>query len=202
MATGIGGYGPVTLPSSRVRQVSADDVSVIRHEQPIDVTIMSRYEAIRMFGGEHETDIADGTGLISITGTDSPNPIIGPPEFDEKGLLGLLRVTFLDVSGPSGNCMSRGHAYTVLAFVRKMVEQGMRHLAVHCHAGESRSAGIGAAVAYLLGLDDIGFFETPSLSPNMWCYRQILSVAHVDRYEVLANERILVSDNAHWNAHE
>lgn len=202
MATGIGGYGPVTLPSSRTRQVTETAPILIPHDQPIDVTVMSRYEAIDAYGWEHERPIPDGTALISVTGTDSPNPVIGPPRFDEASLIGLLRLAFLDVEGPSGKCMSRGQAYEVTSFVRRMADIGMTHLAVHCNAGESRSAGIGAAVAYLLGLDDKGFFETVSLSPNMWCYRQVLSVARTQGVEVLANERILVSDRAHWAAYE
>lgn len=202
MTQGIGGYGPVTLPSSRLRQVVDGDPSVIRHDQPIDVTVMSRHEAIDAYGTGHEKDIPDGTALISITGTMSPSPVIGPPDFDEDSLMGLLRLAFLDVTGPSGNCMTRTQAYEVVGFVRKMVAAGMRHLAVHCNAGESRSAGVAAACAYLLGLDDIGLFEMSSLSPNMWCYRQVLSVARVRGHEGIADERTLISDKARWSWYE
>lgn len=201
MATGADGYGPVTLPSSRTHQVTDESPVIIPHDQPVDVTVMSRYEAVDAYGRGHERPIPDGTALISITGTTSPNPVIGPPDFDETHLLGVLRLAFLDVTGPAGNCMSRGQAYQVTAFTREMADAGMRHLAVHCNAGESRSAGIGAAVAYLLGLDDTGFFETASLSPNMWCYRQVLSVARVHGVDELANGRLLLSDRAHWQAY-
>ena len=50
---------------------------------------------------------------------------------------------------------------------------------VHCEAGVSRSAGVGAAIMKALNGDDWDVFKNPLKCPNMKCYRTVLN-AFVD----------------------
>ena len=46
---------------------------------------------------------------------------------------------------------------------------------VHCDAGQSRSAGVAAALSKYYNNDDSEYFDNPHFTPNMWCYRQIMN---------------------------
>ena len=46
---------------------------------------------------------------------------------------------------------------------------------VHCDAGQSRSAGVAAALSKYYNNDDSEYFDNPRFTPNMWCYRQIMN---------------------------
>lgn len=46
---------------------------------------------------------------------------------------------------------------------------------VHCDAGQSRSAGVAAALSKYYNNDDSEYFDNPRLTPNMWCYKLMLN---------------------------
>jgi len=46
---------------------------------------------------------------------------------------------------------------------------------VHCDAGQSRSAGVAAALSKYYNNDDSEYFDNPRFTPNMWCYKQIMN---------------------------
>lgn len=46
---------------------------------------------------------------------------------------------------------------------------------VHCDAGQSRSAGVAAALSKYYNNDDSEYFDNPRFTPNMWCYKLMLN---------------------------
>lgn len=48
-------------------------------------------------------------------------------------------------------------------------------LIVHCEAGQSRSAGVAAAIMKYLYNDDTPIFNNSRYTPNMLCYRKVLN---------------------------
>jgi len=46
---------------------------------------------------------------------------------------------------------------------------------VHCEAGQSRSAGVAAAIMKYLNNDDTPIFNNAKYHPNMLCYRTVLN---------------------------
>lgn len=45
---------------------------------------------------------------------------------------------------------------------------------VHCDAGQSRSAGVAAAISKYYNDDDFEYFDNPHYTPNMLCYRLMM----------------------------
>lgn len=93
---------------------------------------------------------------------------------------GVLRLSFPDAEAssdrfPEGELFSRAHAAQIWNFVDQHRSQIERVL-VHCDAGVSRSAAVGAALARVLNGDDAEFFGG-RYSPNMRVYRTLLETS-------------------------
>jgi predicted protein tyrosine phosphatase len=91
---------------------------------------------------------------------------------------GVLRLAFPDVEEPSVSfaesiLFSPAHAAQITDFVREHAPHVERIL-VHCDAGVSRSAAVGAAIARALNGDDTEFFAG-RYRPNMRVYRMVLA---------------------------
>jgi predicted protein tyrosine phosphatase len=71
--------------------------------------------------------------------------------------------------------MTTDHALKVVDFLNECRGK-VDLLAVHCEAGISRSAGVAAACAKILGLDYEVFFQRP-YQANLHCYELVLSAA-------------------------
>lgn len=81
------------------------------------------------------------------------NPGTDDPEF-EPGWKAVHTEFFHDIDGPYGDFkpMSLPQAMRVAAFIERHVRDGINEIAVHCHEGVSRSAGVATATARHFGL--------------------------------------------------
>jgi len=77
-----------------------------------------------------------------------------------------------DDQGP--NIITSEDADRAVRFCLTMAAQNVTIMVVHCAAGISRSAGMAAAFAIMLGQSDEQFFELP-YCPNMKVYRSLLN---------------------------
>lgn len=141
---------------------------------------MSRREACWYCEEQHDDECA----MISIS-----DPRMGydsaPFCSSENNVVEILRLKFSDADKPGldvyGNeagvddLMSDDDAMQVKEFVRKY---WATNIIVHCDAGISRSAGVGAAIMKYLTGDDSQVFDDPIRHPNMWCYRKTLEALH------------------------
>ena len=107
--------------------------------------------------------------LANLVGTDTNNPV--------NGLCDVLRVQFMDTDIGSPDCIQEEHARKIAEFVLS-VKDSVDRLIVHCEAGQSRSAGVAAAILkYLTGSDD-SIYCNVRYTPNSTCYRRVLNALY------------------------
>lgn len=140
----------------------------------IDIRILNRKEAKKFSCESHDFK----TAIISITDTDKADVIFEKNE--ANGIRAVLRLKFDDVERDYKNehCITKEDAENIVKFVNKNKNKVDKFI-VHCEAGVSRSAGVGAAIMKALNGDDWDVFKNPLKCPNMKCYRTVLN-AFVD----------------------
>lgn len=140
----------------------------------IDIRILNRKEAKKFSYESHDFKSA----IISITDTDKADVIFEKNE--ANGIRAVLRLKFDDVERDYKNehCITKEDAENIVKFVNKNKNKVDKFI-VHCEAGVSRSAGVGAAIMKALNGDDWDVFKNPLKCPNMKCYRTVLN-AFVD----------------------
>ena len=140
----------------------------------IDIRILNRKEAKKFSCESHDFKSA----IISITDTDKADVIFEKNEIN--GIRAVLRLKFDDVERDYKNehCITKEDAENIVKFVNKNKNKVDKFI-VHCEAGVSRSAGVGAAIMKALNGDDWDVFKNPLKCPNMKCYRTVLN-AFVD----------------------
>ena len=136
----------------------------------IDICILNRKEAKKFSCESHDFK----TAIISITDTDKADVIFEKNEVN--GIRAVLRLKFDDVERDYKNehCITKEDAESIVKFVNKNKNKVDKFI-VHCEAGVSRSAGVGAAIMKALNGDDWDVFKNPLKCPNMKCYRTVLN---------------------------
>ena len=136
----------------------------------IDIRILNRKEAKKFSYESHDFK----TAIISITDTDKADVIFEKNEIN--GIRAVLRLKFDDVERDYKNehCITKEDAENIVKFVNKNKNK-VDEFIVHCEAGVSRSAGVGAAIMKALNGDDWDVFKNPLKCPNMKCYRTVLN---------------------------
>ncbi|MDY4790425.1 MAG: hypothetical protein SO179_07680 [Bacteroidales bacterium] len=140
----------------------------------IDIRILNRKEAKKFSYEPHDFK----TAIISITDTDKADVVFEKNE--TNGIRAVLKLKFDDVERDYKNehCITKEDAENIVKFVNKNKNKVDKFI-VHCEAGVSRSAGVGAAIMKALNGDDWDVFKNPLKCPNMKCYRTVLN-AFVD----------------------
>lgn len=146
----------------------------------MNIQVMNRQQAVEYCHKPH----SEQSVIISISTPveeyhDEPfmSTIIG------NGVYEICRVEFFDVDNHypiSFGKMSMEHAELITDIVARNLD---KKIIVHCDAGQSRSAGIAAALAKYYNGDDEEFFNNSHMVPNMWCYNLILTQLAGQRYE-------------------
>ena len=136
----------------------------------IDIRILNRKEAKKFSCESHDFKSA----IISITDTDKADVIFEKNE--ANGIKAVLRLKFDDVERDYKNehCITKEDAENIVKFVNKNKNRVDKFI-IHCEAGVSRSAGVGAAIMKALNGDDWDVFKNPLKCPNMKCYRTVLN---------------------------
>lgn len=136
----------------------------------IDIRILNRKEAKKFSYESHDFK----TAIISITDTDKADVIFEKNEVN--GIRAVLKLKFDDVERDYKNehCITKEDAENIVKFVNKNKNKVDKFI-VHCEAGVSRSAGVGAAIMKALNGDDWDVFKNPLKCPNMKCYRTVLN---------------------------
>ena len=136
----------------------------------IDIRILNRKEAKKFSYESHDFK----TAIISITDTDKADVVFDKNE--TNGIKAVLKLKFDDVERDYKNehCITKEDAENIVKFVNKNKNKVDKFI-VHCEAGVSRSAGVGAAIMKALNGDDWDVFKNPLKCPNMKCYRTVLN---------------------------
>jgi predicted protein tyrosine phosphatase len=132
----------------------------------MEISIMSRNDAIdfarKNKGGSY--------AVISINDCGAP-----PPELttEGNGINFVCYLQFDDVLQGQDNCITAQDAGKIAAFI-KSLDKANINLIVHCEFGQSRSAGVAAAVSLAVNGDDAWVFNNRRYYPNITCYKKVL----------------------------
>lgn len=138
----------------------------------MEIVVMNRQQAIEYCHTPHK----EQSIIISIYTPceeyhDEPfmSTIIG------NGVYEICRVEFFDIDNHypiSTGRMTMDHAEIIADTIERNLD---KKIIVHCDAGQSRSAGIAAAISKYYNGTDEEFFSNEKMVPNMWCYRLMLT---------------------------
>lgn len=131
----------------------------------MQITIVNRNKAIKMCHSYH----GEKAAMISIS---TPFEEYHSAPFITPYIESIFRIEFHDIDKPAPKMI---HYNTILAkkmaqYVVQQRTNGIEHFIIHCDAGVSRSAGVGAALYDVFAIPNT-VFETTTYSPNMLCYR-------------------------------
>ena len=127
--------------------------------------IMSRKEA-RYVSGEM---IAPTTAIISITDVGSEHNEFYPASWIED----VLHIQFDDVIDSGKNCITKANAMEIAKFALRNYKIAERFI-IHCEYGQSRSAGVAAALSQFFEDHDNGISTDSRYFPNWTCYKYVL----------------------------
>ena len=137
----------------------------------MNIDIMSRNNAIKFSCDTHEEVYA----VISISDPDKNGPDLSSNP--KNGIQHRIQLFFADVDVGQPDCITEEQAKSIAEFVL-MIRSNVENLVVHCEAGMSRSAGVGAAVMKFINNNDCPIFDSPRFRPNMTCYRKVLNALY------------------------
>jgi predicted protein tyrosine phosphatase len=132
----------------------------------MEISIMSRGEAVNFSRINKDGLYA----VISISDVGSSPPVL---ERDGNGISSVCSLQFDDVLRGQDNCMTARDAGKIAAFI-KSLDKANTKLIVHCEFGQSRSAGVAAAVSLIVNGGDEWVFNDRRYYPNMTCYQKVL----------------------------
>ena len=148
----------------------------LKRKKKIQVQVLSRQAAIEYCQQTHREESV----MISIS---DPNMEYDDAPFvsRENNVRAILPLSFCDADGPGkdvygrdvdeNDLMTDEDARRVVHFVKSNMG---RKVFVHCDAGISRSAGVGAAIANYYNGEARQYFESGQYEPNMWCFSKIM----------------------------
>jgi len=135
-----------------------------------DVIVLSRNKAKQYSAMKN----IDESAIISINSCgDYPNRF-----FDNPKIKHIAHWEFDDTEMDDFG-ITQQQANQIAEFVKRY-EDDVDTIVVHCDAGISRSAGIGAAILFYKYGDDSQIFEDGTYSPNMRCYKSMLKAFGFD----------------------
>lgn len=116
----------------------------------------------------------DRSILISIAAKGDPSAEVEAN--DKNNIKDILFLKFNDTDNPEEE---NGHivdedAKQIKDFVEKYLDTDIDTIIVNCGAGQSRSAGVAAAILMYLTGSDKQIFDNPIYTPNKLCYRTVL----------------------------
>lgn len=137
----------------------------------MNIEVMSRAKFTEYTKSNHRLTSA----VISIS---SPHEgIVHISNSQNNGVVLLYRATFDDTDRADNTSLvplDLMQAELMAKFVKGAIDK-VDKIIVHCRAGQSRSAGIAAAILKYYTNDDTSIFNNPRYTPNMLCYRMMLT---------------------------
>ena len=115
------------------------------------------------------SDTAPLTAIISITDKgDDTNTF-----YQQEWLCDILEIQFDDVIEGGRNCITKEQAGHIADFALSISDKAER-IIVHCEYGQSRSAGVAAALCEHFEGHDNGISHNPHYFPNWTCYKRVM----------------------------
>lgn len=157
--------------------------------------VMSRRETEQFVQQKHDELYA----VISISNTGGDFATIYDLAIAGSGMMACLPLAFDDVYvGESfGVPMSDQQAKDIISFV-KLYFGRVDYFIIHCEAGQSRSAGVAAALSRWIEGEDWEYFLDPKYTPNSHCYQTIMEAIYGPMCREAKNEllhKVTVNQN-------
>lgn len=135
----------------------------------IRIVVMSRSEFVEYAIHNH----SETSAVVSISSIDEGSPAVKLGT--ENNIRSVQFISFDDTDGTVHGCkaITDMQAKSIADFIKNNIHKVDR-LIVHCGAGQSRSAGVAAAILKYFTDDDSLIFNNPKYTPNMLCYRKVL----------------------------
>ena len=136
------------------------------------VEVMNRLNAEEYAAHCHKEQVV----IISISSILISSACIIPNKLN--GIVDVLKVKFNDTDSKelTDFGINETEAKKICDFVNKYKNIPIiDKIIVHCEAGQSRSAGVAAAIMKYLNNDDTPIFNNNRYHPNMLCYRTVLN---------------------------
>ena len=114
--------------------------------------------------------LAKTTAIISIVDIGAERNKFYP----QPWLKHILELQFDDVEKGQKGCITKKQAKTIAEFVCEIYRQ-VERIIVHCEFGQSRSAGVAAAISRHFEGHSSGIFGNRVYYPNKTCYKYVLA---------------------------
>lgn len=138
----------------------------------MEVLVMSQFDAEQYATYAHN----EQSVIVSITSCGMNEAFIIPTKI--SGILDVLNLHFNDTDSKAevDGGITEKDAFEICNFINKYKDTPiLDRIIVHCEAGQSRSAGVAAAIMKYLNNDDSPIFNSNRYHPNMLCYRTVLN---------------------------
>lgn len=114
--------------------------------------------------------------VIAISITTPGDTDVEIKNIEQTGIKSILRVKFYDSDDRDTcyPCITYNQAKEIADFVKSKNMDDYDKIIVHCDAGQSRSAGVAAAIMKFLNGSDAEIFNNFKYYPNRTCYRRVL----------------------------
>lgn len=140
----------------------------------MEIFVLSQKSAELYAQDKHKTHSA----IISITSVGDDLAKIKPSK--QNNIDYICRVQFDDTDRHTENAITTEQGKSISDFVKIIENSKVPRLIVHCGAGQSRSAGVAAAIMKYTYGNDLEIFSKPMYHPNMLCYRTVLNALMMD----------------------
>ena len=138
----------------------------------MQIEVMSQHKAEEYATTSH----IEKSVVISITSHGTFEAFIIPNRIN--GIIDILHLKFNDTDKKdeiSGG-ITEADGKKIKEFIYRYKDnQYIDKIIVHCEAGQSRSAGVAAAILKYLTGSDMQIFKDDRYRPNMLCYRTVLN---------------------------
>lgn len=115
--------------------------------------------------------------MISISSRDCGEACITPNQLNNIQEVKFISFNDTDNKDLDFGGITNNQAKEIADFVKRVVKEYkyLDTIIVHCEAGQSRSAGLAAAILKWLYNDDTKIFNNMRYTPNMMVYRAVLN---------------------------
>ena len=139
----------------------------------MNIRVMSRSDFEKYAVEKHE----NRSIVISITSLDESLVTLSEDDLSKNNITAIIPVKANDTDKDEFGALTNQDATFIAEFIKSYYTPEIT-IIVHCGAGQSRSAGVAAAILKHYTNDDKQIFNNRRYTPNMLFYRRVLTALH------------------------
>lgn len=136
------------------------------------VEVMCQHDIEEYASNQHD----ESSILVSIASIGMPSAMVIPCTVNNINDVLYINFNDTDCDDEVSGGITESDADKIREFIIKYTENtyDIDLIIVNCEAGQSRSAGVAAAIMKYLWNDDTAIFDNRKYTPNRLCYRKVL----------------------------